>query len=288
MKNKINILFGTTASGKTKLGIELAKKLDGVVINYDSMQVYKEIPIISAQPTHIEQDGVEHRLFGHVSCIEKYSVGRWLEDAIPIISNLLKSGKTPILVGGTGLYVKSLMDGMSNIPSISDKTKTIVSAFHKYLTPMEIHEKLFEFDPVMADQLNVKDTQRVQRALEVIIETGRSLSYWHKEILKPPFPRDLFHTICIQKPREQIYNNIDIRFLEMIKLGAIDEVANLYKEFGKIAYPKACGLYEIISYINGDITLKEAISKAQQSSRNYAKRQITWMNHQVVCDQVHG
>lgn len=286
MKNKINIIFGTTASGKTKLGIGLAKKLDGVVINYDSMQVYKEIPIISAQPTEEEQDGVKHLLFGYVSCTESYSVGRWLDDAIPLIKKILFENKTPILVGGTGMYVKNLIDGMPKIPPISAKTKSIVAEWKKFMSSSELHEKLFELDPIVADQLNPNDSQRIQRALEVVIDTEKSLSKWQKEDCAPFFPKELFHIIKIEKPREQVYKNIDLRFLQMIEAGAVDEVSKLYNKFGNIEYPRACGLYEIISYLNGDITLQEAISKSQQISRNYAKRQTTWMKHQVVCDEL--
>ena len=281
MKNKINIIFGTTASGKTKLGIELAKKLDGVVINYDSMQVYKEIPIISAQPTDEEKDGVEHLLFGYVSCVESYSVGRWLDDAIPLIEKKLSENKTPILVGGTGMYVKNLIDGMPKIPSISVETKKLLAEWKKFMSSIELHEKLLELDPFMADQLNPNDLQRIQRALEVIIDTGKSLAVWQNQSAEAYFPKELFHIIKIEKPREQIYQNIDLRFLEMIKAGAVDEVLKLYNQFGNIEYPRACGLYEIIAYINGDITLQEAIEKSQQISRNYAKRQTTWMNHQI-------
>jgi tRNA dimethylallyltransferase len=285
MKNKINIIFGTTASGKTKLGIELAKKLDGIVINYDSMQVYKEIPIISAQPTKEEQDGVAHLLFGYVSCVESYSVGRWLDDAIPLIKKTLSENKTPILVGGTGMYVKNLIDGMPKIPEISTKTKAVVAEWKKALTSLELHEKLYELDPITANQLNPNDSQRIQRALKVVIDTGKSLSAWQKQN-ESVFPRDLFHIIKIEKPREQIYKNIDLRFIQMIEAGAVDEVSKLYNKFGNSEYPRACGLYELISYLNGDITLQEAISKSQQISRNYAKRQATWMNHQIEADKV--
>ncbi len=282
MKNKINIIFGATASGKTKLGIDLAKKLDGVVVNYDSMQIYKEIPIITAQPSESEKDGVEHLLFGHISCDQKYSVGKWLGEAVPLIKEIINNKKTPILVGGTGMYIKTLMDGLPAIPDISLDIKSKVSSWKKVLTTKELHDKLEEYDPAIAGKLNINDSQRIQRALEVFLQTGKSLLVWQKEDNATYFPNEIFNIIKVEKPREVIYENIDKRFLQMIEMGVVDEVRAVYNKYGNVGYPKACGLYEIISYLNGDITLNEAIARSQQISRNYAKRQITWMNHQVV------
>jgi tRNA dimethylallyltransferase len=282
MKNKINVILGTTASGKTKYSISLAAKLNGVVINCDSMQVYKEIPILTAQPTPDEKGDIEHRLFGYISCSEHYSVGRWLEDVVPVIKEVIERGKTPILVGGTGMYVKTLMDGISPTPSISIDTKKQVKSLSRDL----LHKRLEKLDPVTSKKLKPNDHQRIIRALEVFIETGKSLSDWQSnEQPEIFFSKGQFYTIKIERPRETIYENIDKRFLDMVNDGVVDEVSRVYRQFGNIVYPKAHGLPEIISYLNGNITLDEAILLAQRNTRHYAKRQTTWMNHQVVFDK---
>ncbi|MFI4983585.1 MAG: tRNA (adenosine(37)-N6)-dimethylallyltransferase MiaA [Rickettsiales bacterium] len=280
MRNKINIIYGTTASGKTKLGIELAKKLNGVVINCDSMQIYKEIPILSAQPTAAEKDGVEHRLFGYVSLSDKYDVGKWLDDAVAEIKNVLAAKATPILVGGTGLYIKSLVDGIAKMPPISLPTKSKVAALP------HLFEELQKLDPPMAAKLKPNDVQRTIRALEIFIETGKSILYWQSQPHQLFFPRQDFYLIQLLKDRAQNYRDIELRFLQMIEAGAIEEVRQVYQTFGDIEYPKAHGIPELISYIKGEVTLEECIPKIQQNSRNYAKRQLTWGRHQLVFDQV--
>lgn len=280
MQNKINIIFGTTASGKTRLGIELAKKINGVVINADSMQIYKEIPILSAQPTEEEKNGVEHRLFGYVSIADKYDVGKWLKAAAQEIKDVLSAGKTPILVGGTGLYIKSLVDGLAKVPNVSIATKENVAKLPN------LYEELLIVDPQMAEKLKPNDLQRIQRALETFIETGKSLLYWQSQPHEILFPRDNFYIINLQKDRAQNYLDIEKRFLQMIDSGAIDEVRRIYEMFGDIEYPKAHGIPELISFIKGEVSLAECIPKIQQNSRNYAKRQLTWARHQMQFDEV--
>lgn len=282
MRNKINIVFGATATGKTKFGIELARKLNGVIINADSMQIYKEIPILSAQPTEEEKDGVEHRLFGYVSIGNKYNVGKWLKAARQEINDVLAQNKTPILVGGTGLYIKSLVEGIAKMPDISPAARTKVAEISN---PYEMLQNL---DLTAAAKLKPNDLQRTKRALEIFMETGKSILYWQSFPNDIFYPREDFYLIHLQKTREQNYHDIDQRFLQMINNGALEEVQKVYETFGNIDYPKALGITELISHIKGETSLPTAIQKTQQSSRNYAKRQLTWARHQLVFDEVVG
>jgi len=284
MKDKINIIFGPTASGKTQYSLDLAKKLDGEIVNFDSMQVYKEIPIISAQPTMEERSRLKHHLFGIISLSDTFSVANWLKLSIDAIEQIKSEGKTPILVGGTGMYIKALMEGLAKTPRISSATKEKVHNYRQNLSTNELHAILKDIDVKSAKNISINDSQRIIRALEIFFETGRSLKEWQDKassLLDQKLTREDFHIIKIEKPRAIVYENINARFEHMISNGAIDEANIALNTFGNINYPKAIGLLELMSYIKGDITLKDAISNAQQLSRNYAKRQITWMNHQI-------
>jgi tRNA dimethylallyltransferase len=281
MKNKINIIIGPTASGKTSYSIDLAHKIDGEIINFDSMQVYKEIPIISAQPTRNERKGINHHLFGSISINEKFSVATWLYLAIDCISKIKSSGKTPILVGGTGMYAKALIEGLAPTPKISSLTKNKVLDYKKNLDTNGLYNLLGKLDSKSCIGINNNDSQRITRALEIFLETGQSLKDLQRKSSPHKFNREDFHIIKIEKPRDVIYQNINYRFEQMISNGAIEEANIVFNKFQNIDYPKAIGLIELIDYLKGDITISEAVKKSQQLSRNYAKRQITWMNHQI-------
>lgn len=274
MIGKINIITGATATGKTAYAITLANELNGIIINADSMQVYKEIPILTAQPSLDERNAAEHRLYGYISCNEHFSVGIWLEKAVSQIKDIISIGKTPILVGGTGMYLKSLIDGISSIPSISTETKKRVLEYNN------LHKVLSKSDPETAALLKPNDSQRILRALEVFEETGFSLSEWKKKPITPFFPRNNFNLIHVTLDREILYEKINKRFIKMLEAGAIEEVENLYKKFGDINYPKANGIHEILSFLKGESSKDTMIAKTQQSSRNYAKRQLTFMRNQ--------
>jgi len=287
MIGKINILAGTTASGKTKYAVELAKQIGAVIINCDSMQVYQEIPILTAQPTLEEKQGIEHRLFGMVPCDKEFNVGVWLELAVKEIKELLASGKTPLLVGGTGLYIKSLVEGISELPEISDQTKLQVVELQAGCTTFQLYAKLLELDPVAKDRIKSGDTQRILRALAVVIETGKSIFTWQANArIAKFFPRNSFYLMWLKKPRETVYDNINQRFLQMVELGAVEEVKKLYQQKRGKNLPRAHGLPEIIKYLQGEMGLDEAIAVAQKNTRHYAKRQITFFNHQLKFDHV--
>jgi len=279
MKNKIIIITGTTASGKTAHSIELAKEIDGEIINCDSMQIYREVPILTAQPTIEEQKGVPHHLFSIVGLNDKFSVGHWLKLAIEKITDIQSRGKVPIIIGGTGLYVKAIIEGITETPDISDKIKAKVACLQNS------YEDLQKVDPETAERLEPADTFRIKRALEVFYESGESLSAWHKKPIKHPYVRKDFHLIEIVRDRDVIYNNINERFMVMMRNGSIEECKKAYALHGDIDYPKAHGLPEIIRYLNGDLAFDKMILKSQQNIRNYAKRQLTFFRHQFTVDE---
>lgn len=283
MIGKVNILAGTTASGKTKYAVELAKEINAVVINCDSMQVYKEIPILTAQPTEEEKQGIEHRLYGVISCGEEYNVGIWLNQVEKEIKEVLARGKTPLLVGGTGLYIKSLVRGISELPTISSQTKEKLKELQNL--PIDaLYSKLKQTDNIAASRLEPGDVQRILRALAIFMETGKSIYTWHENApITKFFPQESFYLMWLKKPRETIYNNINYRFLQMIEMDVVEEVKKLKKD---ITLPKAHGLPEIIKYLKGELALEQAIAIAQQNTRNYAKRQITFFSHQLEFDKV--
>lgn len=280
-QHKIHIIFGATASGKTAYAVELAKKLNGEIINSDSQQVYKEIPILSAEPTDIEKQGILHHLYGFISCFEQYSVGRYIMDATKKIEEVRARGNIPILVGGTGLYIKGLVEGLPEMPKISEATKAQIPQ----LDASALHAYLKELDPQTATNLKPSDKQRIKRAIEVILESGQPLSALQKQARRPRFERSEYHIIWLNPDRKLLYEKINQRFLNMLERGAIEEVAALIAKANSRPLPKSCGIPEIQAYLRGDITLSEATAKAQQSSRNYAKRQLTWARHQIIFDE---
>jgi tRNA dimethylallyltransferase len=293
MLNKINIIFGTTASGKTKYAVRLAKKLNGVIINSDAMQVYGEIPILTAQPTEEEKEGIIHKLYGYVSCLEEYSVVIWLRDTVPKIKRILQENKTPVLVGGSGLYIKCLTEGILQIPAIPLQTKNLVRSKYTEFTNETLHKKLYDADLILAARYKTNDRQRILRALEVFECTGICLSKWQETKPIPYFPEDMFHLIFVNRDREEIYRRINNRFDEMINNGAIEEVRKIYNSISdnaSLSYtelPPAHGIKEIISFLRGDITLPEAVNKSKLITRNYAKRQLTWARNQIKFNVVY-
>lgn len=284
MQGKINIICGTTACGKTKYAVELAQKINGEVINADSMQVYFELPILTAQPTREEKQDIAHHLYGYASCASNISVAQWLLLACDKIQEVLAKGKTPILVGGTGMYIKSLVYGIAAIPSIPEEIKQKVRDLINN-SGEELYELLFQQDPLTAQQLKPGDKQRVGRALEVIMATNKPLAEWQKQKPQLLYPRSDFHLLLLTRPRAFIYENINQRFLDMLDMGALAEVQNVWQKYGDINYPKAHGLPELIKYLKGEMSMDEAIAKSQQNVRNYAKRQTTWFNHQLDFDE---
>lgn len=289
LSNKIIVICGPTASGKSKLALELAISLGGIIINADAMQVYKELPILTAQPSTADHQAATHVLYSILHCVKPFSVGIWLDlvhHEISLARSKALNTRIPIIVGGSGLYIKSLVDGLAHIPAISQKTKASVENMTNTLTPKQLHDELKQRDRVLAERLAVNDIKRITRGLVVFEETKKPLSEWQQNTTKLQYERKDFAMIYIKPERNSLYHNCNARFINMIEQGAIEEVKKLCVHTQSTAYPQILGLHEILSFIKKEISLDEAINKGQQRTRNYAKRQLTWFNHQIQYDLV--
>ncbi|MDJ1407168.1 MAG: tRNA (adenosine(37)-N6)-dimethylallyltransferase MiaA [Candidatus Midichloria sp.] len=283
LKDKIIIISGPTASGKSALAIDIAREVDGVIINSDAMQVYKELPILTAQPNLSDQLHYPHKLYGIIEMDTHYSVAMWLDSVKREITSYKEKGQVPVIVGGSGLYIKSLVDGLAFIPDISESTKSKMAEMISSFDSVSLHKHLFAYDHDLARRLEPSDLKRITRGLAVYLETQVPLSKWQSDT-KPYFPRDKFFIINVDIERESLYRNCNTRFLAMLKMGAVEEVETLLNQKPSIKYPKILGLYELINWLEGRITKEKAIEKAQQFTRNYAKRQTTWFRNQMQYD----
>ena len=276
-KSKIILIYGPTASGKSKFAIKLAKKISGQIINADSMQVYKELKILSARPYQKDYKKIRHHLYGFQNVKKKFSTGSWLKLANKNILDIKKRKKVPILVGGTGLYFKALIDGLVRIPNIPIKYRDKIRSLHKKIGSKEFFLKLIRLDPLVKNYLNPLDTQRVIRAYEIKSFTKKSMYEWFKNTKSKYEQRD-FYKIYIDFPRDKLLERINSRVEEMIKKGAVSEV----KKFIKLNIPKsksahkAIGINEIREYIHKKIQINDLIEKISVKTRQYAKRQSTW------------
>jgi tRNA dimethylallyltransferase len=277
--NKAVLIAGPTASGKSAAAVALAKRLGGTIINADSMQVYRELAVLTARPEPAEMAAVPHRLYGTVPAAEAYSVGRWLEDAAAAIAEAAREGRVPILVGGTGLYFKALLEGLSPVPDIPSETRLLWREQSERLGPERLYRELQSRDPVMAARLRPNDPQRVVRALEVIEATGVSLAEWQATAGAPVLGGDALLKLVVAPEREPLYAAIDARFDRMMAAGARDEVRALVALHLDPGLPvmRAHGVRELAAYLAGAATLDEAVTKAKTESRRYAKRQMTWL-----------
>jgi tRNA dimethylallyltransferase len=273
------LIAGPTASGKSGAALALAERMNGTAINADSMQVYRELAVVTARPTPEEIAAVPHRLYGMVPAAEAYSVGRWLEDAGASIEEARGEGRLPILVGGTGLYFKALLEGLSPIPDIPAEIRASWREQSARLGPEALYDELQARDHVMAARLRPSDPQRVVRALEVIDATGVSLAEWQGSEGTPLLKSDRTLKLVVAPERVPLYAAIDARFDRMIAGGAIEEVRALMALHLDPGLPvmRAHGVHEIAAYLAGAMTLEEAVAKAKTESRRYAKRQMTWL-----------
>ncbi len=282
LKSKIILIYGPTASGKSDFAIKLAKRIDGEIINADSMQVYKELKILSARPQKKNVENIKHHLYGFISVKKNFSTGDWLKLVDQKILDLKKRKKTPILVGGTGLYFRSLIDGLVKIPNIPIKLRNQIRNLHKKLGQKKFFMKLIQIDPEVKKYITSTDTQRSIRAYEVKKYTKKSIYDWFKNT-KPKYEDKEFYKICIDFPRIRLVKKIAVRTHAMIENGAIREVKN----FMKLKVPKnktsskAIGIQEIGQYLNKKIEIKEVIEKISIKTRQYAKRQTTWARGQM-------
>ena len=277
LKSKIILISGPTASGKSNFSIKLAKKINGEIINADSMQVYKELKILSARPNLKDYQSVKHHLYGFHSVKNNFSTGDWLKNAIIKINEVRRRKKIPIFVGGTGLYFKALTDGLVSIPNIPIKYRNNIRDLQKKLGQKKFYQKLIKLDPNSKEKINSTDTQRSIRAYEVKQYTKKSLHDWFKNT-KSYFEKEDFYKIYMDYPREELIQRIGKRTEQMIKIGAINEV----KRFIKLkvrkdkSVNKAIGIHEIKEYLEKRNDMSEVIEKISIKTRQYAKRQSTW------------
>jgi tRNA dimethylallyltransferase len=277
LKSKIILISGPTASGKSNFSIKLAKKINGEVINADSMQVYKELKILSARPNLKDYQKIKHHLYGFHSVKNNFSTGDWLKIAIKKIKEVKKRKKTPIFVGGTGLYFKALTDGLVSIPNIPIRFRNKIRTLHKNLGQKKFYQKLIKLDPYSKENINPTDTQRSIRAYEVRQFTKKSIHNWF-ENTKSYFNKDDFFKIYIDYPREELIQRISKRAEQMIEMGAVNEV----KRFIKLkvrkdkSVNKAIGVHEIKEYLEKRKDISDVIEKISIKTRQYAKRQSTW------------
>lgn len=278
------IVAGPTASGKSALAVELAVAFNGTVINADSMQVYRELRILTARPGPEEEARAPHRLYGTIPAAELCTAARWREMAVAAIDEAREAGRLPILCGGTGLYLKALMEGLSPIPEISDAVRAPLRDRFAQVPAAKIHETLQQRDPKAAGRIPPTDRQRMLRALEVMEATGRSIVDWQAEPLSGPPPGMEFVTILLSPPRDTVYASCDARFRKMVADGALDEVRYLQAQGLGAHLPamKALGVAELIRVLGGEMEIEDAIAAVQQATRNYVKRQGTWFSRQII------
>jgi tRNA dimethylallyltransferase len=276
---RLALIAGPTASGKSARALALAEREGGTIINADASQIYRDLRILSARPSAEEEARVPHRLFGYRDGAEPCSAAEWAADAKAAIAEARGAGRLPILVGGTGLYIRTLLDGIAPVPTIDPAVRAAVRA----LTAGQAHAALVEEDPISAARLHPNDTTRLHRALEVIRATGRGIAAWRESRVGGIGQTVALELQTIVTPVAELYARCDARVDQMIAAGAIDEVAALRERRLSAELPvmRAIGVSQLIQYLAGEAGLDEAIAAIKQATRNYAKRQRTWLRHQL-------
>jgi len=277
------LIAGPTASGKSALALALAEKLGGMVINADSMQVYRDLRIITARPSPDEEALLPHRLYGHVDALENFSVGRWLTDAQGALEEARSTGLLPIFVGGTGLYFKALTHGLSAVPPIPPNIRAAVRERLAAEGAAALHAELVRRDAASAARIRPADGVRTVRALEVLEATGRPLGDWHRDGMRPMVAPERAQKIFLDVPRDEIYRRIDRRFDAMMQAGALEEVRALAARGLDPSLPamRAHGVPWLRRHLAGEIALEDAVAEGKRDTRHYAKRQATWFRHQL-------
>ncbi len=280
------VVAGPTASGKSALALELAAALGGTIINADSQQIYRDLKILSARPDAAAMVRVPHRLYGFLDAAERGSVGRWRDLALNEIAAAHAAGRLPIIVGGTGLYLRALQHGLAEIPPVPAAIRAEAAALYRSLGGVAFRERLAALDPASAARLPPGDRQRLTRAFEVVRATGVPIGEWPN---RTAAARYRFATLLLAPSREALYAACDARYLAMIAAGALDEAAALAVRGLDPGLPamKAVGVPELLRHLRGEIALPEAIALAQRATRRYAKRQMTWFRHQIVPDRTY-
>ena len=277
------LIAGPTASGKSALALALAERFGGTLVNADSMQVYADLAILTARPTGAEILRAPHRLFGHVDAAEPYSVGRWIKEAAGALEAAWTDGRVPILVGGTGLYLRALTEGLSAIPAVPDAVRASVRADAEGCRPEDLHARLATLDPAMAGRLRPSDPQRIIRALEVFAATGKSLAHFQSQREPPVLPLASVVGVVLALDRDELNRRIDQRFDSMMEAGALDEVARLAARGLDPSLPamRALGVPPLLRHLAGELPFAEAVAQGKLLTRHYAKRQGTFFRHQL-------
>ena len=277
LKSKIILIYGPTASGKSDFAIKLAKKINGEIINADSMQVYKELKILTARPLKNDLKKIKHHLYGFQNSKMDFSTGDWLKIAIKKINEIKNKKKIPILVGGTGLYFKALTEGLVEITAIPNKFRNKIRLLQKSIGQEKFYKKLLKLDPTIINHIKSTDVQRSIRAYEVELFTKKSITEWYKST-KSKFKKKEFLKLYIDYPRPKLIEKINLRIRQMLDMGAVLEVKNFLKlKISKNkSVAKAIGVVEIKDLIKKKINEDEVIEKISIKTRQYAKRQATW------------
>lgn len=280
------IIAGPTACGKTDLAVEIAEEFDGEIVNADSMQVYKELRILTARPSDAEVERVPHHLFGCLTVSERCSAGRWLEMAQVVLADIHARGKLPVIAGGTGLYIKALTEGLAPVPEVPSEIFERVQSHFDDVGGERFKTELALVDAGAAERLPASDRQRLIRAAAVFAATGQTLSDWQQAQTSEPGYSARYGTVLLMPPREEMYDAINARFDQMMDEGAMTE-AEAFAELGvpdDMPSARAVGVAELLRVIRGEMALETAVSKAKTASRNLAKRQITWFRRQIRAD----
>jgi tRNA dimethylallyltransferase len=277
------LIAGPTASGKSVLAVELARATGGVVINADSMQVYRDLRILTARPTLEQQALAPHRLYGHVDAGVNCSVGIWLDDARGALADAERDGRLPIFVGGTGLYFKALLRGLSAIPPVPQDVRDAIRVRLERDGIEALHEQLVQRDPVAGARLKPRDRARIPRALEVLEATGKPIGEWHAHGLPSLLKPDEVSALFLAPDRAELHARIDRRFATMLAEGALDEVSALASRNLDPMLPamKALGVPPLLRHLRSEISRDEAVIQGSAETRQYAKRQFTWFRHQL-------
>ncbi len=276
----VTIIAGPTASGKSGYALELAQRVNGTIINADSLQIYDALPLLTAQPSAEDLQTVPHALYGVLPITGQSSAAIWATMAVDAIDEAMAQGRTPIVTGGTGLYLRALMHGLSAIPAVPDAVRFAARQAHQQLGGSEFYAQLQARDPIMAARLHPGDSQRVIRAWEIMEATGQSLAHWQAQPAVPLRPQWQYDVTLILPPREVLYNRCNLRFDQMLDMGVVEEV-EVYAGARDAPCTKALGFAPLSAYLQGEITLASAIEQAKQDTRHYAKRQGTWFRGQL-------
>jgi tRNA dimethylallyltransferase len=277
------LIAGPTASGKSAVALKLAERLGGVIVNADSMQVYRDLRVITARPTPTEEARAPHVLYGHVDAAQNYSAGAWCLDAGAALAAAARAGRPAIVVGGTGLYFETLTKGLAAVPPIPEGIRAVVRGRLKSEGAVALHAELVRSDPVMAERLMPRDGSRIARALEVQLATRRSLADWHREGMPPVLDAAQAIKVFLKPDRSELQRRIEVRFAAMLAAGALAEVRALADRGLDPALPamKAHGVPWLIRHLGGEITADEAARGGVRDTWRYTKRQATWFRNRM-------